>query len=82
MVHFDPALRHDVLQVTVGNAVPDIEKHRVEDDVFGKVLSFETDHRQIRLKKSDDYSLMLVNFATKPKLTLVVLQVWLSTGKV
>jgi hypothetical protein len=51
MVHIDPALRHDVLQVTIGNAIPDIEKHRVEDDVFGKVLAFETDHHQMRLIK-------------------------------
>ena len=41
MVDFDPAFRHDLLQITVRNGISDIEKHRVQDDGSGIVAAFE-----------------------------------------
>jgi hypothetical protein len=45
MVNIDATLFHDFLQVTIGYAVTDIEKHSVQNDFFGKVGTFKTDHQ-------------------------------------
>jgi hypothetical protein len=41
MVDFDPAFRHDLLQITVRNRISDIEEHRVQDHRSGIVAPFE-----------------------------------------
>jgi len=41
MVDFDPAFRHDLLQIAIRNGISDIEKHRVQDYVSGIVTTFE-----------------------------------------
>lgn len=47
MVDFNPALPHDLLQITVGNRIPDIEKHRVQDDVFRIVATLEVNRHSL-----------------------------------
>ena len=41
MINLDPAFRHDLLQITVGNRISDIEEHRVQNHRFGILAAFE-----------------------------------------
>ena len=43
MVHGDTALRQNLFQITVGNAIPDSEENRVQDNVFRIVVTFKAD---------------------------------------
>ena len=41
MVDTNTALSHDLFKITIRDAIPDIEKHRIQDHTFGVVASFE-----------------------------------------
>jgi hypothetical protein len=41
MVHFDTALGHDLFQITIGDGIADVEKHRKQDHAFGVLRSCE-----------------------------------------
>ena len=47
MVDFDPAFRHDLLQITVRNSISDIEEHRVQDDDFRIVATFDVNRHDL-----------------------------------
>ena len=40
MVNFDTSFRHDLLQIAIGNRISNIEKHRVQDDIFRILAAF------------------------------------------
>jgi hypothetical protein len=47
MVHLDPTLDHDFLQITIGNSISHIEKYSVLDDGFGIVAAFEVNRHDL-----------------------------------
>ena len=49
MLHFDPTLRHGLLKITVGNRIPNTEKHPVQDDIFRIVAAFKVNHHVLIL---------------------------------
>lgn len=56
MVDFDPALRHGLLQITVGNRISGIEKHRLQNDVFRIVVPLKTDHENASKSVIDPFA--------------------------
>jgi len=51
MIHFNAPLSHIFFKITIRNAISDIEKYSVENDIFWKVDAFKTDHRIFQLLK-------------------------------
>ena len=45
MIHGDAALGHDLCEISVRNAKPNLEIDRVQDHRFRVMHAFETDHR-------------------------------------
>lgn len=41
MVHLGPAFGHDLVQITIGNHIPHIEKHRVQNHAFRIIAALE-----------------------------------------
>ncbi len=49
MVNFDTSFRHDLLQIAIGNRISDLEKHRVQDDIFRILVAFEVNRHVPKL---------------------------------
>ncbi|POZ49952.1 hypothetical protein AADEFJLK_04232 [Methylovulum psychrotolerans] len=65
MIHGDTALRQNFFQVAVGNAIPDIEENRVQDNVFRIVGTFKADLHS-PATKIGGLSPKIRKFATEP----------------
>ena len=49
MVDSDTSFRRDLHQIAIGNRISDIEKHRVQDDIFRMVAAFEVNRHVLIL---------------------------------
>ena len=44
MIDIDTTFRHDFLQITVGNTIAHVKKHRIKNRFFGEMTAAERNH--------------------------------------
>ena len=44
MININPSFFHNLFEVAIRNAIPDIKENRIKNNILGKMSTFKTDH--------------------------------------